>query len=355
MIEIDGSHGEGGGSIARVAMALSVLTGKEFKIDKIRSGRKQPGLKAQHLTAIKALKEICGAETNEIGIGSTKLEFKPGKLKRGVFEIDIGTAGSITLLLQALLLPCMFAPGKVTLRIKGGTSGKWQASVDYLQNILLPHLKKFASKISVRILKRGYYPKGGGEVLVEISPKVNLENLKNGLKEIKRIELIEQGNLEQVKGVVNCSLALEKAEIGRRIKISAKERLKRLGCPVDIRVEYAESLSPGGEAILWTVFSKDGDVNFDNPVILGGDALAEKGKSSEEVGKEAALELISEINSKGCVDKHLGDQLLIFMCLLPGSRIKVSEITEHCKTNMYVIEKFLDVKFKITGEEISVE
>ncbi len=355
MIEIDGSYLEGGGSIARVAMALSALTGKEFKMDKIRSGRKQPGLKAQHLMAIKALKEICGAETNEVEIGSTKLEFKPNKLKKGVFEIDIGTAGSITLLLQALLLPCMFAPGKVTLRIKGGTSGKWQASVDYLQNVLLPHLKKFVSKISVKILKRGYYPKGGGEVLVEVSPKFKLEDLKNGLKEVKRIELTEQGNLEQVKGVVNCSRTLEKAEVGGRIKKSAEEGLKKLDCPIDISVEYAESLSPGGEAVLWAVFSKGGKIDFNNPVILGGDALAEKGRSSEEVGKEAALELISEINSRGCVDKHLGDQLLIFMSLLPGSKVKVSKVTEHCKTNMYVIEKFLDVKFKITGKEISVE
>ena len=350
MIEIDGSYLEGGGSIARVAMALSVLTGKEFKVTKIRSGRKQPGLKAQHLTAIKALKKICGAETNSVEIGSTELEFRPGRMKRGVFEIDIGTAGSITLLLQALVLPCMFGPGKITLKIKGGTSGKWQASVDYLQNILLPHLNKFVSKISVKILKRGYYPKGGGGVLVEIWPKFKVEELDK----VPRMELLEQGKLEQVKGVVNCSRILEKGEVAERIEGSAKEALKKLVCPVDIRVEYAESLSPGGEIILWTVFSKDGDVDFNNPVILGGDALAEKGKASEEVGKEAALELISEVDSGGCVDKHLGDQILMFRSLLPGSKARVSEITKHCKTNIYVIEKFLPVKFKVEGKEISV-
>jgi RNA 3'-phosphate cyclase len=347
MIEIDGSYLEGGGSIARVAMALSTITGKEFKITDIRSGRKQPGLKAQHLTAIKALKEICGAETNPVEIGSVGLEFKPGKLKKGIFEIDIGTAGSITLLLQALLLPCMFAPGKSTLRIKGGTSGKWQASVDYLQNILLPHLKKFVSKISVKILKRGYYPKGGGEILVEVWPKLNLEG-------VPRIELLKQGKLEQVKGVVNCSRILEKGEVGERIKRSAETELKKLNCPINIRVEYAETLSPGGEIVLWGLFSDGGEIDFNNPVILGGNALAEKGKSSEEVGQEAALELISEIESKGCVDKHLSDQILIFMSLLPGSKVRVTEVTDHCKTNIYVIEKFLDVDFKVEGKEISV-
>jgi len=358
MIELDGSYGEGGGAIVRVALALSTLTGKEFKVSKIRLGRKVSGLKAQHLMAIKALKEICGAETSSVELGSNELWFKPGKIKKGVFEIDIGTAGSITLLLQALLLPCMFGPGKVTLKIKGGTSGKWQASVDYLQNILLPHLRKFVEKISVKILRRGYYPKGGGEVLVEISPRVKLSGFTEFWKELNenvvKIELVEQGRLEQVKGVVNCARVLEKGEVGERMKLSAEGELKKLGCPISIRVEYAESLSAGGEIILWGVFSKKDEVDFNNPVILGGDALAEKGKLAEKVGEEAALELISEIESGGCIDKHLGDQILVFMSLLPGSKVKVSEITNHCKTNMDVIEKFLKVEFKVEMKEISV-
>ncbi len=362
MIEIDGSYGEGGGQISRTAMALSALTGKPFKITTIRAGRKQPGLKAQHLMAIKALKKICGAVTNDIEIGSTELEFFPKKIKKGTFEIDIKTAGSITLLLQALLLPSMFAPGKVTLKIKGGTSGKWQASVDYLQNILLPHLKKFVKKIEIKILKRGYYPKGGGDVLVEISPKLKIKDFDNISEFVKKlneetikIRLLEQGKLEQIKGVVNCSRFLEKGEVAERIKISAEKELSKFNCPINIDIEYSDSLSPGGEIILWGKFSKDGDININNPVILGSDARAERGKSSEDVGKEAALELISEIESNGCVDKYLGDQLLIFMSLLPGSKIKTSEITNHSKTVMWLIEKFLDIKFDVKENEISVK
>ncbi|MFH1682894.1 MAG: RNA 3'-terminal phosphate cyclase [Candidatus Woesearchaeota archaeon] len=361
MIEIDGSQGEGGGQIARTAMALSCLTRKEFKIIKIRAGRPQPGLKAQHLEAIKALKQICNAETNSVEIGSTDLTFKPGKINKGAFEIDIGTAGSITLLLQALLLPCMFAPGKVTLKIRGGTSGKWQASVDYLQNILLPHLRRFVENINLKILKRGYYPKGGGEIILEISPKIKLKDFANfdefwtRLKEETiKIDLVEQGDLEQVKGVVNCSNQLEKGRVAERIKQGAETELKRLGCPVNIRMEYVESLSPGGELVLWTVFSNLEEVDLNNPIILGGDALAEKGKSAEEVGKEAALEVMKEIESRGCVDKHLSDQLLVFIGLLPGSKVKVSEMTSHCQTNMEVIEKFLEVKFKMEDNLINV-
>ncbi len=153
MIKLDGNYGEGGGSLVRVALALSTLTGKEFQVKNIRSGRSKSGLKAQHLAAVNALKEICNAETNEIKVGSTELDFKPGKIKKGIFKIDIGTAGSISLLLQALTLPCLFASGKVTLKVKGGTCGLGQASVDYLQNVLLPHLIRFVDKIELKFLK----------------------------------------------------------------------------------------------------------------------------------------------------------------------------------------------------------
>ena len=155
MIQLDGSYGEGGGSLIRTALALSTLTKKPFKINNIRAGRPKPGLKAQHLTAIKALKEICNAKTKDFELGTTDFWYHPGKIKSGVYNINIGTAGSITLLLQALILPSMFAPNKITLKVTGGTCGKWQASVDYLQNVLLPHLKRFVSKIELKIMKRG--------------------------------------------------------------------------------------------------------------------------------------------------------------------------------------------------------
>src|SRR3989344_6611665 len=170
MITIDGSHLEGGGSIVRVALALSTLIGQEFKVINIRANREVSGLKAQHLESILALKEICGAETSNIQVGSKELWYKPGRIKGGKYRIDIGTAGSISLSLQGIILPCLFAPKKVSLEIKGGTCGKWQASVDYLQNVLIPHLTRFA-KIELKIIKRGYYPKGGGEIILEISPK----------------------------------------------------------------------------------------------------------------------------------------------------------------------------------------
>ncbi len=348
MITLDGSQGEGGGALVRVALALSTYTKQEFKITNIRAGREQGGLKAQHLAAIKALKEITNAETNEIQLGATELHYKPGKIKSGRYEFDIGTAGSITLFLQAIILPCLFAPGKITITVRGGTSGKWQASVDYLQQILLPQLKRFVEKIELKILKRGYYPEGGGEIIFEITPRKDKE------KTVTLIILNTQGKLEQIKGVINASASLQEQRVAERIQQAAEADLRKYQVPINIRVEYANTKSIGGELVLWAVFSKDGLIDQLNPIIFGGDALLEKSKRSEEVAKEAVEELSMEIDSGATVDHHLADQLIPFMALLPGSKIKVREISPHTQSNIDIVEQFLPVKFEMKDNVIEV-
>ncbi len=362
MIELDGNYGEGGGALVRTALALATLTGQEFKVTNIRAGRDEPGLKAQHLTAIHALQQLGNAVTNKVEIGSTELYFRPGKIQKGVFEFDIGTAGSIALLLQSLTLPALFAPGKVTFKLKGGTCGKWQASVDYIQNILFPQLLRFVEKIELKILKRGYYPQGGGEAVVEITPRFKVDEFASVpalLEEMKyktvKISLCKQGKLEQIKGIVNVSLELQEKEVGERIKKAAENVLKDYKAPLNIRVEYTKARSIGGEILLWGVFSNERRVDYDNPVLLGGDALIEKGKSSEEIGREAAQELEKEIEAEAAVDAHLMDQLILYMGLLPGSSIQGNKVNDHTLTNIYVVEKFLSVGFKMENNVISVE
>ncbi|MFC1801559.1 RNA 3'-terminal phosphate cyclase [Nanoarchaeota archaeon] len=343
-MKIDGSYGEGGGQIIRTALALSTITGKSFKAVNIRRGREEPGLKAQHLACITALKQICGAETNSVEVGSEVLEYKPGKIKSGTYQIDIGTAGSITLLLQAVLLPCFFAPRKVTLKITGGTCGKWQAPAEYFQNVLLPHLFKLAEKIDFKILKRGYYPKGGGQIELAVSPKKGLEN-------VQTINLVSRGDLMQIKGVSYAARALEKAQVAERQAKATRKLLGRYEVPINITKEYGESLNPGSGIVLWGVFSSD---DHQNPIRLGANGLGERGKPSEKVGEEAALGLIKEIDSETVVDSHLSDQLIPFMGLLPGSQIKVASVSKHCESNIYAVEKFLDVKFEIKDGLISI-
>jgi len=362
MIKLDGSYMEGGGALVRTALALSALTSKPFEVNKIRSGRPNQGLKAQHLTSIKALKEICNAKTSDIELGTTEFWFHPGKIKRGIYEFDIGTAGSITLFLQAIILPCLFAPGKITLKVKGGTCGKWQASVDYLQNVLIPQLTRFVEKMELKVLKRGYYPKGGGEIQLEINPRFKLneyENFSQFSEDLRyktvKINLVEQGEIEQIRGNINASSDLSEMEVAERIKKSAENSLKEFNVPINIRTEYKNTLSVGGEIVLWALFSKDGKMDFDNPTILGADSLIEKGKSSEQIGKEVSDKLKVEINSAAAVDRYLADQLIPFMALLPESIIKSREISKHAQTNIYVTEQFLEIGFIIKNNTILTE
>ena len=202
-------------------------------------------------------------------------------------------------------------------------------------------------KIDLKILKRGYYPKGGGEILLEITPR-----LKFDLEEmpVAKIKLVEQGTLEQIRGIVNVSSELAESEVAERIQRAVQNSLKSFEVPVSVRTEYAKSLSVGGEALVWALYSEEGTMSYDNPVLLGASALLEKGKSSETIGKEASLSLENELKSESAVDHYLADQLIPFMGLLPGSEIKVSSISDHLKTNIFVVEKFLPVGFSIKGD-----
>jgi len=337
MIKLDGSYCEGGGQIVRTALALSALTGKPFEAESIRKGRCDSGLKAQHLYCIKSLQEICNAKTNDVSEGSEYLSFAPGNLKAKNLDVDIGTAGSITLLLQSLLLPCMFADRKTRLAIIGGTDGKWAMPYDYFANVFVPQIREYAA-IDVKVIKRGYYPKGGGKVEVGIKPKYDATGYKdfssfwNHLKsEGKQITLMERGELMQIKGISHASKNLQKADVSERQAKTAELILKKYGCDVDIRAEYCDTLSDGSGIALWAKSEN---------AILGSDGLGERGKKAEKVGEDAAKSLMKEIDSNAAVDKYMADNMLPFIALF-GGKIKASEITNHCRTNMYVIEKFL--------------
>ncbi|MBW2996349.1 RNA 3'-terminal phosphate cyclase [Candidatus Woesearchaeota archaeon] len=342
MLEIDGDYGEGGGQIVRTALALSTIKSMPFKANNIRQGRKVSGLKAQHTKCVQALEKLANASSQYAIIGSEIIEYTPGNIRPQTLTIDIGTAGSISLLLQAVLLPCFFADDKITLKIVGGTSGKWAMPFDFFQNVFVPQIKKFCKKIDIKLEKRGYYPKGGGKIEIRIRP---LEE-----KEFPKFNSLEQGKLIQIKGISHASKHLEKAEVAERTAKSAKLLLSKFNVPINIQAEYADTLSPGSGITLWAIFSKDeNEIDVNNPIILGADALGEKGKPAEKVGKEAAENLIKEIESKAPVDSHTADNIIPFLAMF-GGQIKVSDITKHCRTNMWVCEQFIDKKFKIDEE-----
>ena len=350
MIELDGSYGEGGGQIVRTALALSILTQKAFHVTNIRKGRKDEGLKPQHLHCIKALQALCNAKAEGAELGSTELTFYPGPVQKRSLSVDIGTAGSISLFLQALLQPCFFTPKPVKLTITGGTNVAWSMPSEYLQEVLAPQLRKYCEKLSINILKRGYYPKGGGVLEISIKPKYTLEKLESA----PCINLTEQNHLIHIKGISHASKHLENAKVAERQAQAARKMLGKYEVPINIRTEYANTYSPGSGITLWATFSKDKEeIDPVNPVIIGSDALGERGKPSEEIGKEAAQKLIKDIESKAPVDAHLADNLIPWMGLFKPSKIKAAELTKHATTNIYVVEKFLGKTFEIKEKIIS--
>jgi len=358
MINLDGSYLEGGGQIIRTALSLSTLTKTGFIVENIRKGRQKPGLKNQHLYAIRTLKQQCNAYVEGDQLGSLNLNYVPRDIKGGQISVDIGTAGSITLVLQAIMMPLMFADKNSTITLNGGTDTKWSQPIDYFAQVLAPQLRKFCKEINIKTLKRGYFPKGNGNVVVEVKPKYKLKdfNLFKDLQdkissEVPDINLLDQGDLVQIKGISHASQDLEPKRVADRQAETAKAILNKLNVPVDIRVEYNQTLSTGSGLTLWAIFSKGDEIDMNNPVILGADGLGEPRKTSENVGEEAARNLIKEIESGSPVDEHLADNLLPW--LIFGGKFRAENISLHTKTNAWLVNNFFKDKIKIEGNLIS--
>jgi RNA 3'-terminal phosphate cyclase (GTP) len=359
MLEIDGSHGEGGGQIVRTALALSTLTGTPIRINNIRKGRSQPGLKHQHLKSILALKELCSAETNELNLGDEELIYKPGKLRVKDLEVDIVTSGAIALFLQPLILPLCFGNKSCTLKIKGGTCGKGAMSMEYFVEILQPHLQKFC-KIETKIKKRGYYPRGGGEVEITFYPKHRLNKFESFeiflefiREKIPNIYLINPGKLSHVFGISHASTNLQEKNVAERQAHSAEFNLKSLKTPVKINSEYSLTLSPGTGMTLCAIFASKDEIDENNPIRIGASSLGKLRKTSEQVGKEVALTLKKELDlvSKGaCVDTHLEDNLILW--LIFGGKFKTHHLTPHTITNIWVVNQFFPNLIKVENNLI---
>lgn len=323
IIEIDGSQGEGGGQILRTAIGLSAVTGKPVKISNIRKGRPNPGLQAQHLVGIKAVSEICGGELKGANLGSTEVEFIPGKIKGRNYKIDVGTAGAVTLVLQTLTVPAVHSDKEINFEITGGTHVRWAPTTGYFRHIFSEYLKLIGIEIKSETVKYGYYPKGGGKFSVNITPS-----------DLKNLSILERGKLIQTEAWSNSSEDLKPSKVAER-QLEAAEKI----IPLKRNIKYVETLSIGSSI---TVASK-----FES-CVLGSSVIGEKNKSAEKVGAEAALLLKRQMDSGATVDEWMSDQILPFLALAKGkSEFITTELTKHAETNIWVIKKFLDVDFKI--------
>lgn len=331
-IEIDGSFGEGGGQILRTALALSAILRKPFTIHHIRSKRKNPGLQAQHLEAVKALSRVTVAETEGVKFGSQKIIFLPQKILPGDYQFEVRTAGSVTLLLQAIFLPLCLAQGNSTLSLVGGTHVPWSPPFHYLAEVLLPTLNSMGVSVKAVIEKWGFYPGGGGKVRLEINP----------VQELKPISLLDRGPLKKIRGLSAIS-NLPKHIAERQEKQVLKRIQKDLKIDAEVNILYdVPSIGPGSFIFLKAEYKN---------LLAGFSSLGARGKPAEKVADEAVDSLKNYIESDGSIDPYLADQLVPFMALAKGtSSFKTTQITEHLLTNLWVIQQFLEVKIQRWGE-----
>jgi len=332
VLEIDGSQKSGSGTILRLSVALAGIVYQPLHIFNIRQKRPQPGLRPQHLEAVLTAAKLCKADVRGAALGSRELWFTPSKIKGGEIHAEIGTAGSIPMLLLTVLPLCAFAETPVHLHVtKGGTDVRNAPTINYLRHVLLPMLNRMGLEASLIIEKYGYYPKGMGEITLTVQPSERLNPI--------RIE--EFGKVTELRGVSVCTFLADRRVAERQAK-TANEFLKTRGYEAAIQVvnDTSNPLQKGSSLVLWT--------RTDTGALLGGDAIGELGKPSEVVGREAAENLLREVESKASVDGHLADMLVPYVALAQGESVYLSRVvTEHLDTNIWLAQQILDVRFSI--------
>jgi len=332
MLEIDGSQRSGSGTILRLSVALAAILQEPLHIFNIRKKRTQPGLRPQHLEAVLTAAKLCHADIKGATLGSRELWFSPSKIEGGEVQAEIGTAGSIPMLLLTVLPICAYAEQKVRLHvIRGGTDVRNAPTTNYLRHVLLPMLARMGLQASLSIRKYGYYPRGMGEVVLEVEPCPKLSSI--GLEHF--------GNLRYIKGISVCTMLAER-RVAERQAAAANERIASAALKVDIEIVYDTSnlVQKGSSLVLWA--------ETDTGALFGGDAIGELGKPSENVGREAADNLLKELESRATVDMHLADMLVPYAALAQDNSVYISRLmTEHLDTNIWLVERILGVKFQV--------
>ena len=335
---IDGSYGEGGGQILRSALSLSAVTGRAFRIHRIRAGRREPGLRPQHLAAVRALQAVCDARVEGDRLGSRELVFAPGGPARaGEYVLDVGelagtgSAGATTLLFQALLPPLALAGAPSRLTLRGGTHVRWSPPYHYLTAVYLPTLARCGWTVALELHRWGWYPAGGGEIEARIAP----------VEALLPLEREDRGRLVDVQGLSATSNLPD--HIAERQAARAVQRLRARHIKAEVDLVRPPALGAGTVVVLVAryeaavaAFTGYGRVRF----------------PAEEVADEAVDPLDRYIGSRAAVDPYLADQLVVPLALAPGvSRYTTSEVTRHLTTVAWLARQFLERDITIDGAE----
>lgn len=331
MLHIDGSYGEGGGQILRTSLSLAAITGQPIQIDRIRAKRAKPGLAIQHLTGVRAAATLCQATVTGDRVGSTQLEFIPTQsVQAGQYIFDVtqtvgtGSAGAVTLILQTILLPLALISGESTITLRGGTFVPWSPPAPYIQQVYLPVLQQMGVQATVNIGAWGWYPRGGGELNVQVSGN------GNGVGSLRSMQLLKRGALQQIKGL---AIVTElPSHIPQRMASRAENLLAQAQLKAQVQPRRERGVGPGAGIFLVAEYEH---------TRAGFGAVGKLGLPAEEVAAIATQELLEFHTKAAPVDVHLADQLLLPMALAAApSQYHTVEISTHLITNAWVIEQF---------------
>lgn len=337
-MEIDGSYGEGGGQLLRTALAIAALTGEPLRVDRIRAGRRKPGLQPQHLTAVRAAAKICNARLEGDRLNSQQIVFAPQSPPQpGSYTFDVsqaakgGSAGSVSLILQTVLLPLALAGGPSQIALRGGTHVAWSPPFDYLKHVYLPVLARMGIAAKLQIEKWGWYPMGGGEIRVTIEG----EGVLHGL------DLRERGSLLRVRGI-SATSNLPK-HIRARQEAASLQALRSRG--VNARIDQVDAPSKGQGTVVFLWAESENTT-------AGFASLGELGKPAERVAEEAAGELLAYLDGTAALDRHMADQLMLPAAFASGATdFTCEEITPHLATVAWVVNQFFPGRVHVGGIE----
>jgi len=340
-LQIDGSTMEGGGQIIRITGCLSTLLSVPVCVSKIRAGRASPGLKAQHLTGLHLIKDISGGRLQGADFGSKQILYRPGNITGGEFNADTKSAGAVCLLAQIALPVSLFAPTPTVLNLRGGTNADMAPQIDAFTEVFLPNLQRFGPHVEYEVVRKGFFPKGGGEVNFFVNP----------IKALRAIKLTDPGQLISVEGWSFCAGTLP-IKVAESISRAFKDELKQCDSPafrgVSVNIEtYKETSNAAfgnGSGIVVIVKTSTG-------CILGGSALGTPKESTEETGRKAAHDLLEAVEGGGCIDKYVQDQMIVFMGLASGeSTLRSGPLTLHTESAIHITQQITGAKFSISND-----
>jgi len=340
MIHVDGAQKSGSGTIVRFAVGLAILLGEELHLTNIRAKREKPGLRPQHLKAIQALQQICQGSLDGGEIGSKEIRFKPGvEVKGGCYQWDIGTAGSTTLLSMTLLPAACFSTGAMSFKISGGLFQDFAPSAYHMQYVLFPMLNKMGITAKLSVIRPGYVPRGGGIIEVAVEPVRG---------KMKPLRLPNQGDTAQIEGIA-LSSHLKERRVSERMVGTCSEVLRSSGYSAQIEIIHDTLALQRGAAL--AIYAKTS-----SGCIIGADRAGEPRRTSEDIGKYVARNLIEDLATGATVDRYLADQLIFYAALADGvSEYRIPKLTEHVETSLWLVESIMGARAEVSKNLVKIQ